>query len=106
MTKSRKKLNKDKKIRKYAIDEKRNGAIAHTNGCLYWGSVNEKTFNIEKIKDRNDYNKNPKKSDYNGAYLTRNDGTDRMKKERFIGKKKLRNHLKRVTLNEIRESLE
>lgn len=106
MKQSSKKLYKVKKLRKYSIDEKRKGAIAHSNGCLYLGSVNEKTFNFEKIKDRNDYNKNTKKSDYNGAYLTRHDETDRMKKERFIGKKKLRNHLKRVTLNEIRESLE
>lgn len=61
---------------------------------------------IERIKYKNEYNRNTKKSDYNGAYLTRHDESDRMKKERFIGKKKLRNHLKRIALNEICESLE
>lgn len=103
---SGKKLYKGKKYNVYSMDENRKRAIAESHRMLFLGNVNEKTFNFEKIRINNSYDKKSKKSDYHTLYLCRSDETDRMKKKRFFGKKMVRNSLKKETNKIIDEELD
>lgn len=88
----------------YNISLQRKQCIAHSNGYLCLPS-NEKAFNYDKIKKAKHFKKYDKKHSYNTVNLKRHDETDRMKMERHIGSKKLRNFLKRETNNLINEDL-
>lgn len=89
----------------FSMHDARRSAIAHSNGYILLPQ-NEKIFDVERIRIKNDYGKKSKKSDYHTIYLTRHDESDRMKKDRFYGKKKLRNFLKKESKKEIENNLQ
>lgn len=87
----------------YNILETRNNAIAWSNNYLLLPN-NEKLFNFERIKTVNSLKHKTKKTDY-GIHIKRHGETDRMKKERQLGKKTLRKFLKNETINLINQEI-
>lgn len=88
----------------YNISKQRTMAIAWSNHYLCLPS-NEKSFNFNKIKSKNKFGKYAKKSSYHTVYIKRHGETDRLKKERHVGNKLVRNFLKRETKNLLNEEL-
>lgn len=78
--------------------------MASSNHYLCVPNASEKLFNFDKIRKKNGYSKRAKKSDYSTIYLTRHNETDRMKKERYFGRKKVRNKLKQELFKEMKEA--
>lgn len=87
-----------------SMDEWRKKAIAWSHKYLY-GLQNDKNFSYERLKVINDFDKHSGKSDYHTVCLTRENETDRMKKTRRIGSKKLRRYLKNESKRIIEEDL-
>ena len=96
-----------KEVDKYgyaSMDEWRKKAIAFSHKYLY-SLKNDKIFSYERLKAINNFDKHSGKSDYHTVCLTRENETDRMKKIRRIGSKKLRRHLKNESKRLINEDL-
>lgn len=83
--------------------EERKIAICQSYNQLYIPNINEKRFNFERIKSKNKEFNLKKKTDYNFE-LTRDSESDRMKRMRRNGTKKLRRYLKKETNNIINDS--
>lgn len=98
-------LYKGKKYNQYSIDQRRSSGLAKSCGCLYLGNTNEKIFDLERLEQKNPEIKDGKKGILKKV-LKRDCETSRMKRERKIGTKKLRNALKKETIKEITEDLE
>lgn len=89
---------------KFHTLEKRKQAIASSNLIFYSPSYDKK-FNFERLKKRNGLGKYIKKSSYGTVNIQRDYESDRMKKDRFIGNKLVRNFLKNETRRIINEDL-
>lgn len=86
------------------ISDRRKQAIAWSNHYLYLPS-NEKAFNFKRLKKINGFKKYDKKTSYHTVRIKRHGETDRMKLERFIGNKLVRNFIKKETAKIINEEL-